>query len=78
MRRASCESWVFTGRPEMPSGRSRAELVAELTELHELQLKSLTDATYVGWTREEMVAHQKRSDRIVVLQRELGALDGMA
>jgi hypothetical protein len=36
----------------MPSACSRAELVAELTELHELQLKSLTDATYVGWTDE--------------------------
>jgi hypothetical protein len=62
----------------MPSIPSRAELVTELAELHRTQLKSLTDATYVGWTREQLVAQQKRSDRISILQRELNALDGTA
>jgi hypothetical protein len=36
----------------------------------------MADATYVGWTHEELIAQQKRSDRIAVLQLELEALDG--
>jgi hypothetical protein len=56
----------------------RAELVAELSELHRLQLESITDATYIGWTREQMAEHQDRSDRISALQRELFALDGIS
>jgi hypothetical protein len=65
----------FSQEAEMAFNSSRAELVAELTELHKLQLKSIADATYLGWTREETVEHQKRSDHIAVLQRELSALD---
>jgi hypothetical protein len=54
----------------------RADMVAELAELRRLQLKSISDATYIGWTHEQMVAQQKRSNRIAVLQRELDAIDG--
>jgi hypothetical protein len=60
----------------MPSNPSRSELVAELTELRRLQLTSLADATYIGWTQEQQVAHQKRSNRISAVQRELNGLDG--
>lgn len=60
----------------MAAINSRAELVVELSELHRLQLQSMADATYVGWTHEELIAQQKRSDRIAVLQLELDALDG--
>ena len=59
----------------MPSAHSRAELVAELAELHSLQLKTMVDATFVGWTDEQLAARQKRYDRISVLQAELNALD---
>jgi hypothetical protein len=59
----------------MPSNPSRSELVAELTELRRLQLTSLADATYIGWTQEQEVAHQKRSNRIWAVQRELNGLD---
>jgi hypothetical protein len=59
----------------MASNIPRSVLVAELAELHGLQLKSMADATYVGWTGEQLVAQQKRFDRISVLQRELEALD---
>jgi hypothetical protein len=57
---------------------SRTEMVSELAELHRLQLKSIGDATYLGWTREQLAAQHTRADRIAVLQRELGTLDGMA
>ena len=58
----------------MTSNASRAQLVAELAQLHRLQLKSIVDATFVGWTHEEEVAHRERSDHISVLQRDLDAL----
>jgi len=60
----------------MASNASRAQFVAELAQLHRLQLKSIADATFVGWTHEQEVAHWERSDRISVLQRELDALGG--
>jgi hypothetical protein len=60
----------------MAPNPSRAELVSELAELHGQQLRSMADATFVGWTSEQLAAHQKRSDRISQLQRDLDARDG--
>jgi hypothetical protein len=49
----------------------RSELSAEIAELQNQQLKSFAAATFAGWTPEASTAHQKRSDRISVLQHEL-------
>jgi hypothetical protein len=59
----------------MASKTNRSELVAEIPELHKLQLESFAKATFGGWTREQGIAHEERSHRISVLQCELNALD---
>lgn len=46
-------------------------LVAEIAELQDQQLESFTDATFAGWTQEQNTAHNKRSDHMEALQREL-------
>ena len=38
-------------------------------------MKSLSDATFGGWSREEEAAHQERSDRLALLIHELEAID---
>jgi hypothetical protein len=60
----------------MVSNTKHTELVAEIAELHKLQLESFAKATFGGWTREQAIAHEERSRHISVLQRELNALDG--
>ena len=60
----------------MTSTTKRSELVAEIGELQKLQLESFAKATFGGWTREQAIAHEERSHRILVLHRELNALDG--
>ena len=59
----------------MASGKTRAELQAEVVELHKLQIESNRQATFGGWTREAEEEHQRRSDRISALYRQLAALD---
>ena len=54
---------------------TRAELVAEITELRGLQLESSTDALFGCCTREQEAAHQERADRLARLVRELDTLD---
>jgi hypothetical protein len=51
------------------------ELVAEIAKLQKEQLKSLADARFGGWSREEEAAHRKRSDRLAFLISELKAED---
>jgi hypothetical protein len=60
----------------MVSDTKHTKLVAEIAELHRLQFESWRNATFGGWTREQETAHEERSRRISVLQRELNALDG--
>jgi hypothetical protein len=38
-------------------------------------MKSLSDATFGGWSAEEEAAHKKRSERLAVLVRELEAIE---
>ena len=57
----------------MPTTR-RAELTAKITALHEQQIESLREATFMGWTSEQKVEHEERKDRIAELQRELNDL----
>ena len=59
----------------MASLRKSAELLAEISKLQQEQEKSLTDATFLGWTSEEEALQKKRSDRIALLLLELNALD---
>ena len=58
----------------MKSTDRRAELVAELAKLHDLQMELITNATFAGWTAEQNVEHEKRSERILALSSELNAL----
>ena len=59
----------------MASDYRRTKLVAEITELQTLQMKSIAAATFGGWTHEQVAAHDKRADRLERLIRELQALD---
>jgi hypothetical protein len=54
---------------------TRAELVAEITELRKQQLEDAAEALFGGMTREQEDAHQERAGRLARLVRELEALD---
>src|SRR5207253_8005623 len=54
----------LTVQVRMASNASRAQFVAELAQLHRLQLKSIADATFVGWTHEQEVAHRSEERRV--------------
>ena len=58
----------------MESTNRRAELVAELAKLHDLQMELITNATFAGWTSEQNFEHEKRSGRILALTSELNDL----
>jgi hypothetical protein len=60
----------------MVPDKTRAEIEAEIDELHRLRIESNRQATFSGWTREAEDAHHKRADRIGALYRELSALAG--
>ena len=49
----------------------RTELAAEIAELQDKQLESFAAATFGGFTPEQNTAHNKRSDHMEALQREL-------
>jgi len=55
--------------------QTRAELLAEITELRRMQSEDQAEATFGCWTREQEVAHQERADRLERLVRELDTLD---
>ena len=54
----------------------RAKLVTDIAELQNLQMESIATATFAGWTREQVAAHDNRADRLERLIRELAVLDG--
>ena len=54
---------------------TRAELVAEITELRKQQLEDAADALFGAWTREQGAAHQERADCLARLVLELETLD---
>jgi hypothetical protein len=58
----------------MTSINRRAELITEITALHQEQIESLRDATFTGWTPEEKAEHERRKDLIAELQLEFNAL----
>ena len=60
----------------MAPGKTRADLEAEIIELHKLQIESNRQATFGGWTHEAKEEHNRRADCIAALYRQLAALDG--
>jgi hypothetical protein len=58
----------------MTSDPKYAKLIAEMAEFQRLQMKSIANATFGGWTHEEVAAHDKRANRIAALRRQLDAL----
>jgi hypothetical protein len=53
-----------------------ALLVAEIAQLKKQQSEANINAIYLGWTREEEAARNKRNARLVLLHRQLTGLDG--
>jgi len=57
----------------MVQNLTHAEIVAELARLRKQRMESLANATFVGWTREEMAVEEGRLERIRALLRMLEA-----
>jgi hypothetical protein len=55
--------------------RTRAQIIAEITELRRQQLEAATDALFGGLSREQEAERQERADRLASLNRELDILD---
>jgi hypothetical protein len=53
----------------------RALLVAEIAQLEKQHSEANIKAIYVGWTREEEAARNKRDARLSTLRLQLTALD---
>lgn len=60
----------------MAFNAKRAELIAEISELHRLQMGANHTATLGGWTRQSEAWYEIRDARIDALRRELEALEG--
>ncbi len=60
----------------MAFNAKRAELIAEISELHRLQMGANHTATLGGWTRQSEAWYEMRDARIAALRRELEALGG--
>jgi hypothetical protein len=58
----------------MAPNKTRAELEAEIEELHRLHIESNREATFGGWTRDAEDEHHRRADHIAALYRQLAAL----
>lgn len=59
----------------MASPRGRSEVLAEIAQLRQEQMKSTKDAVFGGWTSKERALQEERSERLRALQAELEALD---
>jgi hypothetical protein len=53
----------------------RAELTAAISELHRLQMESMKEATFGGWTCKSEAAYEIRAARIAALLRELAVIE---
>jgi hypothetical protein len=60
----------------MAPNKRRAEIEAEIEELHRFHIESNLQATFSGWTREAEDEHHRRADRIGALYRQLADLRG--
>jgi hypothetical protein len=59
----------------MAFSAKRAELVAEIAELHRLQVGADRKADLGGWTRQSEAWHEMRAARISLLRLQVAALD---
>jgi hypothetical protein len=57
-------------------GSTHARILAQITELQRLQVQARRNAVLGGWTEEEEVERQRRSDRIAELRCQLALVDG--
>lgn len=55
----------------MAESAERARLVAEISLLRKQQLESIDNASFLGWTAEAKVDHDKRANLIELLSRRL-------
>ena len=58
----------------MAFSAKRVELIAEIAELHRLQMGANQKAALGGWTRQSEAWYERREARIAALRRELEAL----
>jgi len=59
----------------MAGDPKHAKIIAEIIDLQKLQMESNREATFGGWTRVAQDDHDRRSDHIRRLVKELEALD---
>ena len=55
----------------MADHSKRAAILAEIAELHKQHSEANINAIYLGWTREEEAARNKRDARLALLHRQL-------
>jgi len=53
----------------------RAAILSEIAELQKQHSEAHIKAIYVGWTREEEAARNKRDAQLAMLHRQLAGLD---
>ncbi len=59
----------------MAGDPKRAKLISEIIELNRLQMESNREATFGGWTRDTQDDHDRRSDHIGRLVKEMEGLN---
>jgi hypothetical protein len=55
----------------MADSSRKAQLTAELLLLAQQQLKTLEDATFLGWQPGQLDAYQERGERVSLLRHQL-------
>jgi len=55
--------------------KQRLDAATELTDLFRQQIKTVKDATFIGWESTESAAYEERWKRIALLRNQLAALD---
>jgi len=60
----------------MADHSERAAILAEIAELQKQHSEAHIKAIYLGWTREEEAARNKRDAQLAMLHRQLTRLDG--
>ena len=54
---------------------TRSEIHTEINALARRQIKSLKDATFIGWDPDELVAYEERSIRLTWFRKQLAELN---
>lgn len=59
----------------MADASRKSQLTAELLLLAQQQLKTLEDATFLGWQPDQLDAYQKRGEQVSFLRHQLALAD---